>query len=69
MEKILDYLDNAKSRLVQHHGREYHINGRKFKTTTELDKFCDNEGIDKSRLEARPNIKDPVGGKIIIDLD
>ena len=68
MEKILDYLDNAKSRLVQHQGREYHINGRKFKTTTELDKFCDNEGIDPSKLAAHPKIKDPVSGKIIIEL-
>ena len=56
------YLDNAKSKWVQHQKREYEIRGHRFKTVEALENFCINEGIDSNSLKTCPQIIPQGGG-------
>jgi len=56
------YMDNAKSREVQHQRRMIECGGHRFKTVTEFERYCVNEGINPDSIDANPQVIPQGGG-------
>lgn len=65
---ILDLLDNASSRLVQHQSRRYIVGGVTLNTPTQVERYCEDHGINPDRLQVKPQVIPQEGRKARIDV-
>ena len=61
--ELFDQLDNATSRLVQHQGRTYIVNGVEVKTPTQVEQVMRDQGLTERDVEMKPKIRPGAGGK------
>jgi len=62
IENPLNYMDNAKTKQgLWHQRRMFEIMGHRFRSVTEVERFCINEGINPLNIKPKP-VWIPQGG-------